>query len=108
MRYNKYIYNTVKKASDMRHTKLEQPTYFAELDPKYAQMIFKAKLEMFGIKINFKGLYSSNLLCLFCNVVDENFSNIFNCKSGTVGPASVKGLTLKRLHNITDLQRLKW
>ena len=41
----------------MRYTKLEQPTYLTELDHKYAQMIFKVKLEMLDIKINFKGLY---------------------------------------------------
>ena len=33
---------------------MDQPTYLTELDPKYAQMIFKAKMEMFDIKTNFK------------------------------------------------------
>ena len=64
----KFVFHTLcnecsqlKKASYMRYTKLKQPTYLTELDPKYAQMIFKAKLEMFDIKVNFKGLYPSNL-----------------------------------------------
>ena len=65
----------------MRYTKLEQPTYLTELDPKYSQMILEAKLEMFDIKINFKGLYPSNLLCSFCNVVNEEFSHMFNCEA---------------------------
>ena len=71
----KFVFHTLcnecsqlNKASYMRYTKVEQPTYLTELDPKYAQMIFKAKLEMFDIKVNFKGLYPSNLLCPFCNV----------------------------------------
>ena len=67
---------SLKKTSYMRHTKLEQPAYLTELDPKYFQMIFKAKLEMFDIKIKFEGLYPSNLLCLFCNVVNEEFSHV--------------------------------
>ena len=95
------------KASYVRYTKLEQPTYLTELDPKYAQIIFKAKLEMFDIKINFKGLYPSNLLCLFCNVVNEEFSHMFDCEFGHVCPASLRGLTLEHLHNITCMQRLK-
>ena len=40
---------------------------------KYVKMIFNAKLEMFDITINFKGLYSSDLLCPFCTVVKEIF-----------------------------------
>ena len=83
----KFLFHTLcnecsqlKKTSYMRHTKLEQPTYLTELDPKYAQMIFKAKLEMFDIKVNFKGLYSSNLQCPFCYVVNEEFSHMFNCE----------------------------
>ena len=64
----KFVFHTcnecsqLKKASYVRYTKLEQPSYLTKLDPKYAQMIFKAKLETFDIKINFKGLYPSNLL----------------------------------------------
>ena len=62
---------------------------------------------MFDIKINFKGLYPSNLQCSFCNVVNEEFSHMFYCKLGPVCPASIKGLALEHLHIITDLQRLK-
>ena len=91
----------------MRYTKLEQPIYLTELDPEYAQMIFEAKLKMFEKKMNFIGLYPSNLLCPFCNVVNENFSHIFNCKFEPVCPTSVRDVTLEHLHNITDLQRLK-
>ena len=100
-------YSQLKKPSYMGYTKLEQPAYLTESDPKYAQMTFKAKLEMFDIKVNFKGLYPSNLLCLFCNVVNEEFSHMFNYEFGTVYPASIRSLTLEHLHNITDLQRLK-
>ena len=32
---------------------------------------------------------------------------MFNCEFGPVSPASIRGLTLEHLHNITDLQRLK-
>ena len=105
----KFVFHTLcSECSQLkRYTKLEQPTYLTELDPKYAQMIFKAKLEMFDIKVNFKGLYSSNLQCLFCYVVNEEFSHMFNCEFGPVCPASIRGLTLRHLHNITDLQRLK-
>ena len=66
----KFVFHTLcnecsqlKKASSMRYTKSEQPTYLTESsDPQYAQMTFKAKLEMLDIKINFKGLYPSDLL----------------------------------------------
>ena len=97
----------LKKAPYMKYIKLEQPTYLTELDSKYVQMILKAKLEMFDIKVNFKGLYPSNLLCPFCNVVNEEFSHMFNCEFGPVCPASIRGLTLEHLHNIADFQRLK-
>ena len=45
-------------SQEMRYNKLEQPRYLTELDPKYAQMIFKAKLEMFEM---FKGLSKSKV-----------------------------------------------
>ena len=110
----KFVFHTLcsecsqlKKASYIRYTKLEQPTYLTELDPKYVQMIFKAKLEMFDIKINFKGQYLSNLHYPFCNVVNEEFSHMFNCEFGPVCPASIRGLTSEHLRTIRDLQRLK-
>ena len=85
----------------MRYTKLEQPINLAELDPKCAQMIFKAKLEMFDVEINFKGLYPLYLLCPFCNVVNEDFSHMFNCKFGPVRPASVSlSLRLEYLKSV--------
>ena len=81
----KFVFHTLcnecsqlKKVSYMRYTKLEQPTNLTELYPKYAQMIFKAKLEMFDMKINLKGLYPTNLLSPFCNVVNEDFSDTFH------------------------------
>ena len=73
----------------MRYTILKQPTYLTDLDPKYTQMIFKAKLEMFDTKINFKGLYPANLLCPFLEHL-QIYCVPF----------------LEHLHNITDLQRL--
>ena len=42
----------------MGYHKSEQPIYLTELDPKYAQMIFKAKLAMFKM---FKGLSKSKV-----------------------------------------------
>ena len=49
----KFVFHTLcnecsqlKKASYMRYANLEQPTYLTELDSKYAQMMFKAKLEI--------------------------------------------------------------
>ena len=68
-------------------------------------MIFKAKFETFDIKITFKGLYPSNLLCPVCNVVNEEFSHMFNCEFGPVCPASVRGLTLEHLHDIKSAKR---
>ena len=32
---------------------------------------------------------------------------MYNCEFAPVCPAFVRGLTLQRLHNITDLQKLK-
>ena len=62
---------------------------------------------MFDVKVNFRGLYPSNLQCSFCYIVNEEFSHILNCEFGPVCPAPIRGLTLEHLHNITDLQRLK-
>ena len=40
--------------------------------------------------------------------MNEDFSHMFNCKFGPVFPVFVRGSTLEHLHNITDLQRLKY
>ena len=47
----------IKKASYVTYSKLEQPTCLTELKPEYAEMIFKAKLVMLDIKINFRTIF---------------------------------------------------
>ena len=64
----------------MRYTKLGQSKYHTELDPKYAQIIFKGKMEIFDIKKTLKDCIHQICVTFFCSVVNEDFPNIFNCK----------------------------
>ena len=71
-----------KKTSYLSYEKLERQEFITVIEPRYARVIFKARLQIFPNKANFKQMYRRNLLCFFCEKGDETFHYIFNCDSG--------------------------
>ena len=49
-----------------RKPKLDESPYLTALSPQTARMIFKARLGVFDMKVNFKDKYSPDLNCAVC------------------------------------------
>ena len=92
-----------KKTSYLSYEKLERQEYITVIEPRYARVIFKGRLQIFPIKSNFPQMYKRNLLCSFCEKVD-----IFSCDSGPYCTQSVKDLIScsSDLSNFSDLRRI--
>ena len=80
------------KTSYLSYEKLERQEYITVIEPRYAQLVFKARLQIFPIRVNFPQMYKRNLLCFFCEKVDETFHHLFGCDSGPYCKQSVKDL----------------
>ena len=70
-----------KKTSYLSYEKLESQEFITVIEPQYARVIFKERLQIVPNKANFKQMHKKNLLCFFCEKVDETFHHIFNCDS---------------------------
>ena len=73
-----------KKTKHLWYSKLGIQPYVTGLDPRTACSVFKARLNMYEIKANFKKMYESDFSCHFCKIEDETFEHIFSCSSGVL------------------------
>ena len=80
------------------HNNLKFQQYITGLHPKLSRLLFKANLEMFDIKCNFKNKYRNNLLCPIGSVTDENLQHLTVCSSNPY----VKVYKIKSSHGIYD------
>ena len=74
--------NVNKKTQHLWYARLERQPHTTPLDPVYAHCVFRARVNMFEIKANFKNKYDSDPSCHFCKKEDETFDHIFTCESG--------------------------
>ena len=81
----------------MWYDRLEQQPYITSLDPAYARCVFRARINMFEIKANFKNKYEFDPFCLFCKIEDETFDHIFTCESGLLCKNSLKNINLLKV-----------
>ena len=73
-----------KKTKYLWYSKLGIQPHITSLDSRTARSVFKARLNMYEIKANFKNMYESDLSCPFCKIEDETFEHIFSCSSGVL------------------------
>ena len=59
------------KTKHLKYEKFVQASYLTCLSPQIARMIFRARLKMYDIKVNFKRMYRENTLCPFCRYCEE-------------------------------------
>ena len=71
-----------KKAMYLTYHSIKRAEYLEKLEPNLARIVFKARVRMFDIKVNYKNKYSSDLSCLFCKMETETFDHLFECISG--------------------------
>ena len=87
------------KTKHLKYEKFVQASYLTCLSPQIARMIFRARLKMYDIKVNFKRMYKENTLCPFCRYSEETFEHIFHCPEGLSCPL---GIRFTHQDDITD------
>ena len=78
------------KTKHLKYEKFVQASYLTCLSPQIARMIFRARLKMYDIKVNFKRMYRENTLCPFCRYCEETFEHIFHCPEGLSCPLGIR------------------
>ena len=91
----------------MTYSRLKTSKYLHELDPQHARVIFRAKVRILDLKINFKKKYAQDLLCPFCRHDQETFEHVFSCNVGLWCNNSLRGMTLTSLSNEASIQSLR-
>ena len=96
-----------RKTSHPTYSRLKTSKYLHELDPQHARVIFRAKVRILDLKINFKKKYAQDLLCPFCRHDQETFEHVFSCNVGLWCNNSLRGMTLTSLSNEASIQSLR-
>ena len=99
--------STCGKTSHLTYSRLKTSKYLHELDPQHARVIFRAKVRILDLKINFKKKYAQDLLCPFCRHDQETFEHVFSCNVGLWCNNSLRGMTLTSLSNEASIQSLR-
>ena len=63
------------------YSKLGIQPYITRLGSETARIVFKARLSMCEIMVNFKKMYESDFSFPFCKIEHETFDHIFSCSS---------------------------
>ena len=96
-----------KKTKYLWYSKLGIQPYITSLDPETARSVFKARLNMYEIKPNFKTICESHFSCPSCKNEDETFKHIFSCSSGVLCKNSLQENNLLKLSHFSCLRYLK-
>ena len=99
--------STCGKTSHLTYSRLKTSKYLHELDPQHARVIFRAKVRILDLKINFKKKYAQDLLCPFCRRDQETFEHVFSCNVGFWCNNFLRGMTLTSLSNEAFVQSLR-
>ena len=88
---------------------LKPAAYLFDLDPQFADVIFKVRTRMFDIKVNFKKKYKQDEFCPFCRNGNENIHHVFPCENGLRHKRSLDNTTLYSIsveQSITKLREI--
>ena len=99
--------STSRKTSHLPYRRLKTSKHLRELDPHHARVIFRAKVRILDLKINFKKKYAQDLLCPFCRHDQETFEHVFSCNVGLWSDNSLKEMSLTYLSNEASIQSLR-
>ena len=68
------------KTKNLTYKSIKRQQYIYELPATLARIIFKARLSMTDVKINYKSKYAKNWKCRLCGTEEESYSHLFTCK----------------------------
>ena len=90
--------STSRRTSHLTYPRLKTSKYLHELDPQHACVIFRAKVRILDLEINFKKI---------CRHDQETFEHGFSCNVGLWCDNSLKGMSLTSLSNKASIQSLR-
>ena len=80
------------------YARLERQPCITSLDRAYISCIFRARVNMFERKADFRNKDDSDLSFPFCKIQDETFDYILKCESGLLCKNSFQKITLTLSH----------
>ena len=86
-----------KKTMHLTYHSTKRTEYLQKLEPNLARIVFEARVRMFGIKVNYKNKYSTDLSCPFCKMETETFDYLLECISGFYCASNLRNIQFNNL-----------
>ena len=68
------------KTKNLTYKSFKRQQYIYELPTTLARIIFKTRLSMIDMRMNYKSKYVNNWKCRLCGTEEESYSHLFTCK----------------------------
>ena len=96
-----------KKTMHLTYHSIKRAEYLEKLEPNLARIVFKARVRMFDIKVNYKNKYSTDLSCPFCKMETETFDHLFECISGLCCPSNLRSIQFSNFCNEASVENVR-
>ena len=77
-----------KKTMHLNYHSVKRAEYLEKLEPNLARIVFKARVRMFDIEVNYKSKYSTDLSCPVYEMETETFDHLFECSQDCIVPVT--------------------
>ena len=96
-----------KKTMHLTYHSIKRAEYPEKLDPNLARIVFKARVRMFDIKVNYKNKYSTDISCHFCKMETKTFDHLFECISGLYCPSNLRSIQFSNFCNEDSVENVR-
>ena len=96
-----------KKTMHLTYHSIKRAEYLEKLEPNLARIVFKARVRIFDIKVNYKNKYSTDLRCPFCKMETETFDHLFECISGLCCPSNLRSTQFSNFCNEASVKNVR-
>ena len=96
-----------KKTMHLNYHSVKRAEYLEKLEPNLTRIVFKARVRMFDIKVNYKNKYSTDLSCPFCKMETETFDHLFECISGLYCPSNLRSIQFSNFCNEASVENVR-
>ena len=96
-----------KKTMHLTYRSIKRAEYIEELEPNLARIVFKARVRMFYIKVNYKNKYLTDLSCPSCKMETETFDHLFECISELYCPSNLRSIQFSNFCNEAIVENVR-
>ena len=96
-----------KKTMHLTYHLIKRAEYLEKLEPNLARIVFKARVRVFDIKVNYKIEHSTELSCPFCKMETETFDHLFECISGLYFHNNIRNIQFSDFCNEASVENVK-